>query len=246
MVALIAAGILAYVLQIRKYEALRNLDALRYELSSVQKELDRSQLGINGLVEENQRLKSEMAAWAQRYNGLYGGFERLYKDGLLEQWQTMIQNTTFRNRSELGAYLLFPMLWFLEYPESAFYLDRQVSIVGAVGAPQYVSCIVYGVNATGANVPLFLLETIAPGQSFTSSVVDEILLKAFSAQVIKFAMTNGEEFIFYNMLNRSKAGGRIRQFSLRNLKDNSGKIPAFTSAWKPLQIPMTGLPLATK
>lgn len=224
LLLVIIALILAFVLAIRserhEHRSDKRLTGAENKLNNLKQELERSRQAIAGVTDENRRLQSEVASWKEQHDRLYGGFERLYKAGLLERWFTFVQNASFRNRSELGAFLLYPMLWFLEYPERAFSLEHPVTMMGATsGPPAYVSCVVYDITG-GANVPLFLLETIPPDQNFTTAVVDEIVLKAYSAQVVKFAMTNGDQFILYNLLNRSTAGGRVRQFSLHNLREN--------------------------
>lgn len=220
LVALILAGIVALLYQHRRHVSDKALGAVQHELDGVKQDLANTRQALASVTADNQRLKLEVDGWKEKHDRLYGGFERIYKAGLLERWIAFVQNANFRNRSELGAYLLYPMLWFLEYPEQAFSLEHPVSMMGATsGPPAYVSCLVYEITG-GANVPLFMVDTISPDQSFTTPVVDEIVLKAYSAQVIKFAMTNGDQFILYNLLNRSTAGGRVRQFSLRNLRSN--------------------------
>lgn len=220
MIALIAVGALAYTFQRRDRDSDKQLAITKKEFGYSRRELERSEKAVTRLAEDNQRLQAQVEKWKAKHGELYTDFERLYKDGMLERWFTFIQKTTFRNRSELGAYLLYPMLWFLEYPERAFFLDQPVRLVGGGGAPTYVNCIVYSVNPDGVDVPLFLLETISPDQSFTNNVIDEITLKAYSAQVIKFGMTNGEEFILYNLRNRGTAGGSFKQFPLKKLREN--------------------------
>lgn len=150
---------------------------------------------------------------------MYSDFARLYREGLLDRWFTFLARTKFRNRGELGAYVIYPMLWFLQYPESDVHIDSPVAMLGATAGPtETVSCIVYGKT----DVPLFLLDTISPTESLTTQIVDSVRLKAFSANVMKFAVTNGDVFILFNLLGGGLggSGAHSRHFSLKNLKDH--------------------------
>lgn len=218
---LVLVTILAFTFQRRERDIDKALAVTRNDLGYAQREKQRLDESIINLAKKKQRLQSEVETWKAKHGELYSDFERLYRDGLLERWFMFLKSAKFSNRGELGAYVLYPMLWFLQYPESAFRIDPQVAMLGATAGPtETVRCMVFGVDATGTEVPLFLLDTISPDESFTTQSVDKIVLKAYPAKVVKFAMTNGEEFILYNLLNRSTAGGRVRQFPLKNLREN--------------------------
>ena len=221
IVAIVATGVLAYVFQNREHNSDKKLSKAESTLQFTEKDLGRIESNYWGLYHENERLKVEVKEWQDRHSALFTDFDRLYRDGLLERWFIFLERSYFRNRAEISAFLFLPMLWFLEYPESAFHLDEPIPLIGSnPGAPSYVSFTIYGVNALKVDVPLFLLDTIPPTEKLTTGVLDAVKLKALSAKVLKYCITNGDEFVMCNLLNHSVIGPQSRHFTVREMRTN--------------------------
>ncbi len=129
IVAIVATGVLAYVFQNREHNSDKKLSKAESTLQFTEKDLGRIESNYWGLYHENERLKVEVKEWQDRHSALFTDFDRLYRDGLLERWFIFLERSYFRNRAEISAFLFLPMLWFLEYPESAFHLDEPIPLL---------------------------------------------------------------------------------------------------------------------
>lgn len=218
-VVTLAIGVMAYLVQGRVDFSDKQLLRKETTLKLAEKDLNYFQNGYWQFYQQNEDLKREVKVWKDRYDVLYADFARVYRDTLLDRWFTILVRAKFRNRSDIGALLLCPMLWFLEYLDSTFRFDDPFPQGGETrGVTVYVSCVVFGISQNNGTVPLFMIDTIPPLDKVTTEVIDETKKKAISSNVLKFCITNGDEFVLVNLVNGGVFNVQSYHFSVKDIK----------------------------
>lgn len=220
-VVALGLGVLAYQVQDRANSSGKQLIRTESTLKLTEKDLGYFSGGYWQLYNENEKLKQDIASLQSRHDALYADFARIHREMLLERWFTFLGKATFRSRSDIGALLLCPMLWFLDYPDSIYRFDEpDPKSDGTKGVSVYVSCLVLGISQSNGEVPLFMLESIPPSEKLTTEKIDKTKDKALSSNVLKFCITNGDEFVLVNLADGGLLNARSHHFSVRNIKDH--------------------------
>lgn len=220
-VVTVTIGLLAYRVQDRISNADKQLLRKESTLKLTEKDLDFFEKGYWQFCQENEGLKQEVTIWRSRHDALYADFARIHRERLLDRWFTFLAKTRFRSRSDIGALLLCPMLWFLDYPDSTYRFDEPVPKPdGTKGTSVYVSCVVLGISQTKGEVPLFLFESIPPLEKLTAEKIDQTKDKALASNVLKFCITNGDEFVLVSLVDQGLLNAQSRHFSVKNTREH--------------------------
>lgn len=220
-VVALGLGVLAYQVQDRVNLSGKQLIKTEGTLKLTEKDLGYFSGGYWQLYGENEKLKQDLANLQSRHDALYTDFARIHREMLLERWFAFLGKTKFRSRSDIGALLLCPMLWFLDYPDSIYRFDEpDPKTDGTKGVSVYVSCVVLGISQSKGEVPLFLFESIPPSDKLTTEKIDQTKDRALSSNVLKFCITNGDEFVLVNLVTGGLFSAQSHHFSVKNIKDH--------------------------
>lgn len=224
MIAFTYVSILAFVNQKNFLNECRLRSQAEQKCARLESNLQTANTHVGNLEQQSADLNQRLQAAKQRNTSLHTRFEQVYLKRERRRWFGRMQKKTFRSKADIGVYLLYPMLHFLGYTDDAFAVDYPITLVGGPrGQAVLVSYYVFTAVQENVFAPRLLLEAIPPDEGLTNATREQVKLKAFSAQVPKFGVTDGNSFELYLLTSPNTP---LLQCRLGELRSNWTSIKA--------------------